>query len=279
MRVVRHRIFTPLRMRTSSIQHRRASQAGGCIDAARDQRRGSPNRFRGGTSTMSGPAGSINSNVAEMAQYVRMQLGNGTYNGTKLVSRRRISTSPRLRTSHRRGTATASPLLRAYGLGWVLPTIAGNGSRGTTAGSTGCCRMWTVPEIGLGIVVLTNGSPHSAGGPTDRAGTSSTGFLVGAPPRTVSARAQATPAGGQATAAQRKQRKSERAQGQPPVAAARRYAGTYHDPMYGDFTAERRGGPSGRRFQWIRPGRLDPLALQHLPRRPAAVDHRRLAPS
>ncbi|MBK8058221.1 MAG: serine hydrolase [Gemmatimonadetes bacterium] len=52
----------------------------------------------------------------------------------------------------------------AYGLGWVLQDYRGRRVAWHNGGIDGMLsEMWTVPEERLGIIVLTNSSPHVAG--------------------------------------------------------------------------------------------------------------------
>jgi hypothetical protein len=95
--------------------------------------------------------------------------------------------------------------------------------------------MWTVPELGLGVVVLTNGSPHAGGAPLvrdiiDR-------YLIGAATKDWNAEALEQMARGlaaQKAAAARTD--SARVRGTSPSLALAKYAGTYTDQMYGDVT-------------------------------------------
>ena len=76
-----------------------------------------------------GPAGSINSSVTDMAQWVRMQLGQGTYAGKKLIEPRTVKEMHTLQ-MHIRPSETEEKLypeshLSGYGLGWSLKDYRG----------------------------------------------------------------------------------------------------------------------------------------------------------
>jgi CubicO group peptidase (beta-lactamase class C family) len=108
-----------------------------------------------------GPAGSINSNVIDMAQWVRLQLGQGTYAGKALISKRMTDEMHTPQTVIRLdGAARATnpdTHLSAYGLGWFLEDYAGKlvvHHGGNIDGFTALVGM--LPEEKLGVVILTN---------------------------------------------------------------------------------------------------------------------------
>ncbi len=96
-----------------------------------------------------GPAGAINSNVLDMAQWVRFQLGFGVYDGDRLLSE----------TQHEE-TWTSQVEIGGgirYGLGWVLrewhgqPVIEHGGNVDGFAS-----QVALLPESNIGFVLLTN---------------------------------------------------------------------------------------------------------------------------
>ena len=96
-----------------------------------------------------GPAGAINSNVLDMAQWVRFQLGHGAFDGDRLLSE----------TQHRE-TWTSQIKIGGgirYGLGWLLrewqeqPVIEHGGNVDGFAS-----QVALLPESNLGFVLLTN---------------------------------------------------------------------------------------------------------------------------
>jgi CubicO group peptidase (beta-lactamase class C family) len=107
------------------------------------------------------PAGSINSHVVDMAQWVRLQLGKGKYGGKQIISERRVD---EMHSPH-----TIVPLdgawkrlnpeahLMAYGLGWFLSDYEGRlvvQHGGNIDGMSALVAM--LPEEKLGVVILTN---------------------------------------------------------------------------------------------------------------------------
>ena len=108
-----------------------------------------------------GPAGTINSNVVDMAQWLRLLLAGGTYNGQRILSQRAVE---EMRTAQMvipttRGSRIFFPdaHLIAYGLGFMLSDHAGKllvEHNGEIDGMTSAVAM--VPEANFGVVVLTN---------------------------------------------------------------------------------------------------------------------------
>ena len=107
-----------------------------------------------------GPAGSVNSSVAEMAQWVRLQLGRGEFGGERIFS------EEVWREMHRPQIALpgTDPLegLSAYGLGWRLTDYHGRLMSQHGGGIDGMTTaLFLVPEERIGVIVLSNLLPHS----------------------------------------------------------------------------------------------------------------------
>ncbi|HEU5184042.1 MAG TPA: serine hydrolase [Gemmatimonadaceae bacterium] len=107
------------------------------------------------------PAGSINSHVVDMAQWVRLQLGKGKFAGKQIVSERQIEemhaphTIVRLEGTWKRFQPGAH--IMAYGLGWFLSDYQGRlvvQHGGNIDGMSALVAM--LPEEKLGVVILTN---------------------------------------------------------------------------------------------------------------------------
>jgi CubicO group peptidase (beta-lactamase class C family) len=106
------------------------------------------------------PAGSINSTARDMAQWVRFQLGDGTFNGTRVISTaalREIHTAQMLMGGGggRGGADVARP--NAYGLGFFVGDFRNNvywNHGGNTVGMTAAMGM--LPAEKIGAVVLGN---------------------------------------------------------------------------------------------------------------------------
>jgi CubicO group peptidase (beta-lactamase class C family) len=96
-----------------------------------------------------GPAGAINSNVKDMAKWLKLQLANGKYKGKKIVSANQIK-------------ETRKPQIKIgsgvhYGLGWMLRNYKGKAMvahDGSVEGYSAIVAM--LPESDVGFVLLTN---------------------------------------------------------------------------------------------------------------------------
>lgn len=108
------------------------------------------------------PAGGVSSNVRDLAQWLRLQLGNGTFNGETVIK------SEALLYTHQpqiaRGIDPASGMLGYYGLGWNVDYDAPNSGRifiGHAGAFSSGTRSYARLNIadGLGIVVLSNCFP------------------------------------------------------------------------------------------------------------------------
>jgi len=108
-----------------------------------------------------GPAGGINSCVIEMAQWIKLQLHNGTLNGKKYFSTKASyemwSSQTIQNVSERSGKLFPTTHFKSYGLGWGLNDYLGYKIVGHSGGYDGIISYTClVPEKNLGFVILTN---------------------------------------------------------------------------------------------------------------------------
>ena len=108
-----------------------------------------------------GPAGSINSNVVDMSQWVRLQLNSGMIGSKRLISRRLVDEMHTPQTIIRIDSAAQAfnpeTHFSAYGLGWFLEDYRGREvlhHGGNVDGFTALVAM--LPEEKFGLVILTN---------------------------------------------------------------------------------------------------------------------------
>lgn len=241
---VRQRIFTPLGMTASTTSIRgvrgqpNVSSPHATVD---DTVRVVPWR----DIDNAGPAGSINSNAIEMAQWVRLQLGRGNFGGKALISPRSADEMHQAQTVIRTDSASRASNpdthLQAYGLGWFLEDYRGRmvvHHGGNVDGFSALVGM--LPEDRFGVVILTsqNGSglpgailhrvfDHQLGAPMkDWAGD---GFK----------RLEAQRARGREA---QKKAESARLTGTTPSLPLAAYAGTYADSLYGDVVIRENAG-------------------------------------
>ena len=186
-----------------------------------------------------GPAGSINSTVLDMVQWLRLQLGDGKLGGKQIVS------SANLAQTHTAQTVMKYELpwnlyfpeahLMSYGMGWFLNDYKGSIAvhhGGNIDGMSSLVAM--LPEQKLGVVVLTNmnGSllpfvmAHRVF--DDQLELPPTDFSGVMRVRTDSLEKQARDAAAKVEAAH--------VPDTHPTLALDKYAGTYTDSLYGDMT-------------------------------------------
>jgi CubicO group peptidase (beta-lactamase class C family) len=109
-----------------------------------------------------GGAGAINSSAADMAQWVRLQLGRGTVDGKKVFSAERsreMWTPATILGGVSESAEKFNPTthFNLYGLGWILNDYQGRKLVSHGGGLDGMIsRVALMPEENLGVVVLTN---------------------------------------------------------------------------------------------------------------------------
>lgn len=104
-------------------------------------------------------AAGLNSNVVDVAQWLRFQLNEGKWNGKDLISARQLREmrAPQTIIPFTNSTTALKTNFRAYGLGWSLREYMGYKvvqHGGWTDGQLTMTAM--IPDLKLGVVVLTN---------------------------------------------------------------------------------------------------------------------------
>lgn len=104
-----------------------------------------------------GPSASVNTSAREMAEWMRLQLGEpGVHNGSRLISHEQMAEMHQAQNVSR----VADPItgsLSSYGLGWSLREYRGRRVAqhgGATDGMN--TNLVLVPGVNLGVVVMTN---------------------------------------------------------------------------------------------------------------------------
>jgi CubicO group peptidase (beta-lactamase class C family) len=183
------------------------------------------------------PAGSINSNVVEMAAWVRLQLGAGSFAGQRLLSSGAVAEMHKSHTIIPFDPPWSLIFHEAhflnYGLGWFLSDYRGRKiieHGGNIDGMSALVAM--IPEEKLGLVILTNLNGNDL-----RTALKLRIFdsFLGGEMKDWSAIHLKTMKGyeAQSRAAEKKQN-DERVKDTKPSLALDKYAGTYRDEMYGD---------------------------------------------
>ena len=110
-----------------------------------------------------GPAGSINSSAADMAQWIRFQLNNGKVNGQTIVSEDALNETRQIHNTVTDGheelwaSSGLGNQFHAYGLGVFIGEVSGYKIYHHSGAIDGMkFSMVFVPELALGIAVLSN---------------------------------------------------------------------------------------------------------------------------
>jgi CubicO group peptidase (beta-lactamase class C family) len=187
------------------------------------------------------PAGAINSNVAEMSAWVRLQLAGGEFAGQRLLSAGAVKETQKSQTiiSYDPPWSLLFPEAHFlnYGLGWFLSDYRGRKvveHGGNIDGMSALVAF--IPEEKLGLVILTN-----LNGSDLRTALKLRIFdaFLGGEAKDWSATHLKTMKTfeAQAKAAEKKQN-DERAKDTKPSLSLDKYAGTYQDEMYGNAKVE-----------------------------------------
>ena len=111
-----------------------------------------------------GGAGGYYSNAHDMAQYLRLQLGNGVYRGKRLISDSSMAEMRAVSISSRAPIIISDSGTTAlgYGLGWFLEYYRGHRALDHGGSIDGMLTAMTLlPEDQIGVVVLTNRDGHA----------------------------------------------------------------------------------------------------------------------
>jgi CubicO group peptidase (beta-lactamase class C family) len=241
---VRQRIFTPLGMSSSStsIMALKAETNVASPHAKFDDKV-QPISWRKIDNI--GPAGSINSNATDMAQWVRLHLNQGTFKNERILSSGAVKEMHMPQTVMRlEGLSEkihSETHFMTYGLGWFLQDYRGRKivhHGGNIDGMSALVAM--IPEEKLGVVILTNMNGTSV--PTAIMYRVFDSFLE-APQKDWSGELLKIVKSAQEQAATvEKKQEADRVKGTNPSLALAKYAGNYTNEMYGDAKVKEQNG-------------------------------------
>jgi CubicO group peptidase (beta-lactamase class C family) len=158
---VKERIFTPMGMQVTHVGTSKLKKHENVATPHYVTTEGETLTISYTSSDVIASAGGINSNVSEMSRWLIMLLNNGVFDNTRILSEDQIwemwkqhtvipvskSTKELFPTNH----------FNSYGLGWGLSDYHGHKIVSHGGGLDGMIsRVAMVPEINLGLVVLTN---------------------------------------------------------------------------------------------------------------------------
>ncbi len=183
------------------------------------------------------PAGAIVSNALDMAQWLRFQLANGSYRGTRLVSEEalRETRSAQVVMGGPVPGEPYQPLIADYGLGWVISEYAGQSLVWHNGGIDGfMAEVRLLPGQNAGWVLLTNSYGSNL---MPAISYRIADLLLGRPVRNWSAEMLAA----QNARPVRAPQEATVVSGAVPLLPLERYAGRYTHPLYGEALVELRG--------------------------------------
>jgi CubicO group peptidase (beta-lactamase class C family) len=104
-----------------------------------------------------GPAGSINSNVEDMARYAMFQLGKGTAGGKQIVSESNLNLTHTPQVPMGGGQQFKEIGAPSYGMGWVITSYRGHRMVWHNGGIDGFYALVSMlPDDDVAVVILTN---------------------------------------------------------------------------------------------------------------------------
>jgi CubicO group peptidase (beta-lactamase class C family) len=232
---VRERFFLPLGMTTTQTSVRSFKPSDN-VATPHNEAGGRLHVIRYGVVDQAGGAAAINSNVSEMAQWLRLQLGRGAYDGKQFFSRAaaREMWMPHtiIPISEQAEKLNPTRHFNTYGLGWFLSDYHGRKVASHGGGLDGMIsQVALMPEENLGVVVLSNSETALPSLMVNKI----FDVFVGVAPRDWSAEALArAKAAKEAEQGEEQKLEAGRAKDTRPSLALEKYAGTYTGSMYGD---------------------------------------------
>ncbi len=182
------------------------------------------------------PAAAINSNVVDMARWMRVNLGEGGFEDRQVFSTGTAREMQRIQYPLGVSAWAGENLGRrfnGYGLGWFVSDYKGRKAVSHSGGLTGMISLQTLlPEEGLGVIVLTNYAPSA---PTSAITYRILDAYLGEPERDwnevfVGFRNQ-----GEDRARQREEQlRASRVPGTQPSLSLEAYTGTYSEAVSGE---------------------------------------------
>jgi CubicO group peptidase (beta-lactamase class C family) len=114
---------------------------------------------------ISGPAGAINSSTSDMAQWLKLQLANGVYEGTQLIYQDIIDETRKshimVPVSNKSPKLNPFSHLSTYALGWGIQDYRARMVVNHTGGLDGMFSyLGFIPDENIGVVILTNLDSH-----------------------------------------------------------------------------------------------------------------------
>ncbi|MGH7554430.1 MAG: serine hydrolase [Longimicrobiales bacterium] len=256
--LVRERLFTPLAM-ASSLSNPQELTAESNVATPHTIVQGKVVPVAHRDTRNIAPAGAQYSSARDMAQYLRFQLGNGAYRGKRIVSEASMAEMRSVISSNGGPVfltdSTATGL--GYGLGWFTEYFRGHRLLRHGGAIDGMLtEMMFLPEDQIGVVILTNKSPHTMH-------TALTNHIFDVALRLTerdwNGQAFTRMKAQEAQAAERlKTMESQRAQNAPPSLPIDKFAGTYSDSLFGEVRVALENGSLMLRYHPTFVAKLEP---------------------
>lgn len=152
---VQSRVFAPLGMDRSNFSVLE-SQKSNDFSLPYREKNGSVQSIPFNNITTAGPAGSINSSVADMMKWVGLQLSDGTFEGRYLLKKETLQAMHTPQVAFRKFPEEATDFF-GYGLGWMVGMHEGHYYVSHGGGIDGfISSTGFLPKEKIGVVVLTN---------------------------------------------------------------------------------------------------------------------------
>lgn len=239
---VRERILKPLDMKrtTTSVKDLKSNYA-----TPHNESGGALRTLHHGNVDGAMPAAGLNSSVKELANWMRLQLGRGTFEGKQIFTKERSaemwSAIMPLGVNPFPAKEAPTKLFSAVGMGWFVRDYRGRKMVSHTGGLDGMLsQTMLLPEENLGLVVLTNSESNAFAVLPNKIVDV---FLEVEPKRDWSAEALERAKQGKVRQAEEdKKLLASRKQDTRPTLSLANYAGTYGGEMFGDATVTEENG-------------------------------------
>lgn len=189
-------------------------------------------------------AAGLNSSVADLSKWIRLQLGRGTFDGKKIFSSEQSwqMWQPNIMLPISEAASKSNPTrhFNAYGMGWFLYDYYGRKIINHSGGLDGMLSYTVlIPEENTGFIVLTNSESPAFTIMMSKI----RDVFVGAPKRDWNDEAKKQVAANKsADAEESKKMDAARVVNTKPTLALSDYAGTYSSQMYGDVNVAEENG-------------------------------------
>ena len=242
---VRERILTPLQMTRTYLTSDAALRDPNHASPHRANREGKLEKVDWFPQPLPNPAGSVYTTANDLGKWLRFQLGDGTWNGRRLVS------SANLNETHKPNTIIPMTDVAAatypytvqltYGMGWVMQDYRGVkliSHGGIVEGFKVNLALLPAERIGIGVMVNEHASLMSMATIN-----SILDLMLGAPAKDWNAHfGELMQAQEKAQKEAQARRERERNLDDKPSLPLKEYAGTYEHPAYGECRVEIRNG-------------------------------------